>query len=575
MDTSPVRTTSDKDLAEGQRVGEYVIEAKIGEGGFGAVFRASHPLIGKLAAIKVLNRQYSADPEMVSRFVAEARAVNQIRHRNIIDIFAFGQIEDGRSYYVMEYLDGEPLDEYLTRTQGAPLAEAIPILRAVARALDAAHAKGIAHRDLKPENIFLARESDGTIYPKLLDFGIAKLLGTASGTAMHKTRTGAPIGTPYYMSPEQCRGRDVDHRTDIYAFGCVAYKLLTGVVPFDGEDYMDILLKQIGEEPTPPSERNPELPRAIDDAIAWMMKKDPAARPPNLITAMRALEEAAQAAGVVFSPDQQTGLHASQTSKLSAQRTPSAITPLPKAGTPSFGNAATVDAARLSEAFGATQSSGQLASVGAVSGVGDTPVPAKKSPVVLIVAVLGALAVGAIVFFVVRSNKGEGDGEKAPPAVTEKREEPPPVEKKVEPVVKQPEPPPKPQFVTIRIEGAPEGTRVHGPGGKFVGAVPEIQLDYGEREIILNFEADGYEVASRKVTPSADATLEVVLEKEVVVKEEEPGKGKGPSTGSGRTGRGKGKGKGTGKGTETKSGDGKGTGTATGRDTLEDPFGTK
>src|SRR5688500_8533157 len=182
---TPAFATNDRDLQAGQKVGEYVIDEKIGEGGFGLVFRASHPLIGKVAAIKVLNRQYSADPEMVSRFVAEARAVNQIRHRNIIDIFAFGQIEDGRSYYVMEFLDGLPLDEHIARHGALALGDAIPVLRAVARALDAAHAKGIAHRDLKPKNIFLVHESDGSVFPKLLDFGIAKLLGTAGGGAMH------------------------------------------------------------------------------------------------------------------------------------------------------------------------------------------------------------------------------------------------------------------------------------------------------------------------------------------------------------------------------------------------------
>ena len=170
--TEPVGSSADPALEAGSEVGEYRIEALIGRGGFGSVYRAVHPVIGKQVAIKVLARKYSADPAVVSRFQHEARAVNQIRHRNIIDIFGFGQLEDGRSYYVMELLDGQPLDEHLAQVGAIPLGEAIPILRAVARALAAAHAKGIAHLDLKPENIFLARESDGTIFPKLLDFGI-------------------------------------------------------------------------------------------------------------------------------------------------------------------------------------------------------------------------------------------------------------------------------------------------------------------------------------------------------------------------------------------------------------------
>lgn len=280
---------SDQDLTAGQDVGEYRIENAIGKGGFGTVYGAVHPLIGKRVAIKVLARKFSADPEIVSRFVAEARAVNQIRHRNIIDIFSFGQLADGRHYYVMEYLDGEGLDRHL-KTHGAmPLAEAVPILRAIARALDAAHAKGIAHRDLKPENIFLARDTDGEVFPKLLDFGIAKLL-TPEDDVVHRTGTGVPLGTPYYMSPEQCRGRGVDHRTDIYSFGIVAYRVLTGTFPFEGDGYMDLMLKQTQEEPPLPSSRNPALPATVDEAIAWMMQKNPDRRPPRVLEGVNALD---------------------------------------------------------------------------------------------------------------------------------------------------------------------------------------------------------------------------------------------------------------------------------------------
>jgi serine/threonine protein kinase len=280
---------NDQDLQPGDEVGEYRVETVLGRGGFGVVFAGVHPLIGKRVAIKVLARKFSADPTIVSRFVAEAKAVNQIRHRNIIDIFSFGQLADGRHYYVMEYLDGEPLDAHLRAHGPMPLDEALPILRAIARALDAAHAKGIAHRDLKPENIFLAQDPDGARYPKLLDFGIAKLLAPEDDV-VHKTATGAPIGTPYYMSPEQCRGRDVDHRTDIYSFGIVTYRLLTGTFPIEGDDYMDLMFKQINDEPPPPSTRNPTLTPAVDDAVAWMMRKDRQQRPPNLIEGVNALD---------------------------------------------------------------------------------------------------------------------------------------------------------------------------------------------------------------------------------------------------------------------------------------------
>jgi serine/threonine-protein kinase len=280
---------NDQDLGVGQEIGEYRIEGTLGKGGFGTVYGAVQPLIGKRVAIKVLARKYSADPEIVSRFVAEARAVNQIRHRNIIDIFSFGALSDGRHYYVMEYLDGEPLDAHIRNHGPMPLDEALPVLRSIARALDAAHAKGIAHRDLKPENIFLAQDADGARFPKLLDFGIAKLLAPEDDVR-HRTGTGVPIGTPYYMSPEQCRGREVDHRTDIYSFGIVTYRLLTGTFPFEGDDYMELLVKQMNDEPPAPSTRNAELTPHVDEAIAWMMRKDRTQRPPNVIEGVNALD---------------------------------------------------------------------------------------------------------------------------------------------------------------------------------------------------------------------------------------------------------------------------------------------
>jgi serine/threonine-protein kinase len=293
-------TGVDADLAAGQVVGEYKVEQKIGEGGFGAVYKAVHPLIGKAAAIKVLNRQYSSNPQMVSRFISEARAVNQIRHRNIIDIFAFGSLEDGRQYFVMELLEGMPLDTYLKQKGRLSPAEAIPILRSIARAIDAAHGAGIAHRDLKPENVFLTFDEDHGIFPKLLDFGIAKLLDTnTTASDGPKTRTGTPMGTPYYMSPEQSRGKDVDQRTDIYSLGIMAHELLTGTLPFDGESMMDLLMKQISAPPPPMSTVTPDIPPALDAPVLHMLEKDPAKRPASLTAAIDQLAHIANENGYV------------------------------------------------------------------------------------------------------------------------------------------------------------------------------------------------------------------------------------------------------------------------------------
>ena len=283
------------DMQPGEVVGEYRIESKLGEGGFGAVYKAVHPLIGKSAAIKVLNRQYSSNPQMVSRFIAEARAVNQIRHRNIIDIFAFGVLPDGRQYYLMELLEGSTFDGWLEKNGRLPIDQALPIFRAVARALDAAHAKGIAHRDLKPENIYLVFDEEGGVQPKLLDFGIAKLM--TDGTSGHKTRTGTPMGTPNYMSPEQCRGQNVDHRTDIYSFGILAFQVLTGSLPFDGEAVMDILVKHMSAPAPTPTSMCPDLPPELDAPILHMLEKLPENRPQTLAAAVDELQEAAGRAG--------------------------------------------------------------------------------------------------------------------------------------------------------------------------------------------------------------------------------------------------------------------------------------
>ena len=282
----------EEDLPAGTHVGEYIVEKKIGEGGFGAVYKATHAVIGKTAAVKVLNREFSSNQEMVSRFIAEARSVNQIRHRNIIDIFAFGGLPDGRQYYIMELLEGMPFDQHLTAVQRMDFNAALPIFRGIARALDAAHKAGIVHRDLKPENVFLVPNDDGGFSAKLLDFGIAKLLAgsKASESGHHKTRTGTQIGTPYYMSPEQCRGIGVDHRTDIYAFGVMLHRVMTGVLPFDGESVMDVMMKHITTPP--PKLSSYGFPVALDEPVGRMVAKNPDDRPTSAIEAIEAVHKA-------------------------------------------------------------------------------------------------------------------------------------------------------------------------------------------------------------------------------------------------------------------------------------------
>ncbi len=219
----------------GQTLGSYRIVRRLSRGGMGEVFEAEHSLIGRKAAIKLLQKHVSRRSETVDRFFNEARATAAIGHPGIIEIFDFGFHDDGRAYLIMEFLEGEPLSKRIKREGKLDIEWSITMLDHVASALSAAHKKGIIHRDLKPDNIFLVADP-GVAFgerPKLLDFGIAKIQHEEAGSV--KTRTGMVMGTPEYMAPEQCRGAgEVDHRADLYSLGCIFFELLTGQVPLKG-----------------------------------------------------------------------------------------------------------------------------------------------------------------------------------------------------------------------------------------------------------------------------------------------------------------------------------------------------
>jgi hypothetical protein len=239
------------------------------------VYSAIHPLIGKQVAVKVLKPELCANQASIDRFVQEAQAVNKIGHPNIVDVFSLGELSDGRAYFVMEWLRGEDLKTRLAR---GPMAvqDACDILDGIARALDAAHAKGIVHRDLKPDNVFLHQVESGLMMVKLLDFGIAKLVRHTPGT--EKTQTGNMLGTPRYISPEQARGVQVDHRSDIYSLGVMAYEMLAGRPPFQGETAMDLVVKHLSEPP-PPLGQFTKVPKSLEQCVMAMLDKDPAGRP--------------------------------------------------------------------------------------------------------------------------------------------------------------------------------------------------------------------------------------------------------------------------------------------------------
>jgi serine/threonine protein kinase len=273
------------ELARGTRLGEYEIEEALGGGGMGEVFSAVHPKIGKRAAIKVLKKDLS-NPYNVERFIDEAKVVNTIGHPNIVDIFAFGEMPDGRCYFVMELLVGETLRERIARGRMG-VDEVSAILKPLVRALEAAHQKGVIHRDLKPDNVFLVEIPGEKPTVKLLDFGIAKL--AKADHRVEQTKSGVMVGTPQYIAPEQAKGKEIDHRADIYSLGGIVFEMLTGRPPFEADNAMEMVAKHLMEAPPKPSSVEPSLPPEIDALVIAMLAKEPAQRP-GLVEVMAVLD---------------------------------------------------------------------------------------------------------------------------------------------------------------------------------------------------------------------------------------------------------------------------------------------
>jgi serine/threonine protein kinase len=283
------------DLLIGQTIGNYLVTQKLGEGGMGSVYLAEHPSIGKKVALKVLHSEFSTNQEVAARFFHEAKAVNDIGHPNIVDIVDFGILQAGPGreqlvYFIMEYLAGNTLSQLIRAEAPLPPERALTIALQVADALSASHRCGIVHRDLKPDNIILLQRGRERDFVKLLDFGIAKLTGDAAAGSQ-RTKTGIVMGTPAYMSPEQCEGRgNVDLRTDVYALGIVLYEMLTGRVPFLGEGYGEVLVQHLTQRPTPVSQFR-MLPAHVEVVVMKALEKRADMRYPTMDELMRAMSD--------------------------------------------------------------------------------------------------------------------------------------------------------------------------------------------------------------------------------------------------------------------------------------------
>ena len=278
-----------EDAGASKELGSYQLLWPIGEGGMGEVWRASHKLLVRPAAIKLVKFDAGREELFARRFEREANAIAGLQSPNTVYLYDFGTTQEGRLYYVMELLDGISLQTLVNTFGAQPASRVVAILRQVCRSLEEAHDKKILHRDLKPSNVMICRVAQSHDFVKVLDFGLAKPFGPTEVSRL--TVEGVTLGTPEYMAPEMARAESVvDARADLYALGCVAYILLTGSLVFTDPNPVAVALKHLRTPPVPPSQRTSQpVPRDLERVILMCLEKEPAARPAS---AARARENA-------------------------------------------------------------------------------------------------------------------------------------------------------------------------------------------------------------------------------------------------------------------------------------------
>jgi eukaryotic-like serine/threonine-protein kinase len=259
--------------------GQFRVLEKIGTGGMGSVYKAEQPAMNRMVAIKILHPKLAGRKDLTSRFRREARAMSQLTHPNTVKVFMYGELEDdGSLYIVMEMLEGRNLNQTVRKEGPLPVERAIPVLIQVCGALQEAHDLGIVHRDLKPENIFLSKQGGIPDYPKVLDFGLAKVTEQQMQPgSVILTQEGMVFGTPEFMSPEQAQGKTLDARSDIYSLAVILYEVLTGKLPFTARTPMEYIQKHVTDPIIPLSERVPDrkFNKGLDDVLAKALEKHP------------------------------------------------------------------------------------------------------------------------------------------------------------------------------------------------------------------------------------------------------------------------------------------------------------
>jgi serine/threonine protein kinase len=259
-------------------MGQFELREIAGRGAMGTVYRAYQRTMDRIVAVKILRSEIVKEPGVLRRFLREARAAARLQHPNIVTVHMVGETEDGVPYLVMEHIDGVSLEAICEAQGPQPLGRVISFGRQIAAALSEAHSLGIVHRDLKPANILITDRSRTPDLVKVLDFGIAKLINTEADQSM-MTADGTIFGTPHYIAPEQASGGDLDHRADIYSLGCILFRLATGVLPFEGTQSMQVVLKHLREEPPRPRSIDASIPQGLEDLILACLQKSRSRRP--------------------------------------------------------------------------------------------------------------------------------------------------------------------------------------------------------------------------------------------------------------------------------------------------------
>jgi serine/threonine-protein kinase len=447
----------------------------------GAVYKGRHVVIGKTVAVKFLHQEFAKNKEVVQRFYREAQAAAAIGHGSIIDVMDVGISPDNEPYLVMEYLEGENLGSMLQRAGPLGIEAACGVMEPVLLALQAAHQKGIIHRDLKPDNIFLVHRESESPKVKLIDFGISKFSEGLQGEKL--TQTGSVMGTPAYMSPEQARGEsDLDHRSDVYSMGVILYEMLTGKLPFSGDNFTAIIINILTADPLPPGQAFAAFPQEAEAMLLRSLVKNPDGR---YQTAIEFLEALKPVNGYSERRERLTQVAAGITSKTFA------------------GGNLGIDLSNSDGEFVASDVLSEvMGGVTPTGWAGTSPQTVKKRSILLplgivatIVVVVGVLA-GVLLF-----NRGTGQEPIVVPAAT--------------PAVAEDQR--ASATVEISVVGAPAGARISVDNSR-VNENP-FKVQKGEAIVPIRVEADGFEPFSISLAPSMNRVIQVALRPQKTGKE--------------------------------------------------------